>query len=52
MVHIEMEVLEAFVDTQVNSWAKSCIQIPDHFISKGLGLIVVLNMDTGDDNVP
>jgi len=51
-VHIEAEVLEALVDTQVNGWAKSGIQIPDHFISKGLGLIVVLNMDTRDDNVP
>jgi len=48
MVHIEAEVLEALIDT---GWAKIGIQIPDHLISKGLGLMVVLNMETGDNNV-
>jgi len=48
-VHVEAEVLEAFMDGQVNNQAKLVIQILDHFISKGLGLHIIFNRD---DDVP
>jgi len=51
VVHIEAEVLEALVDTQVNDWAKSCVQILDNFISKGPGLHLIFDMDTRDNDV-
>jgi len=52
VVHIEAEVLEALIDTQVNDWAKLGIQILDHFISKGLGFHMIFSIDTRDDDVP
>jgi len=46
------EVLEALIDTQVNNRAKLGVQILDNFISKGLGLHMIFNMDSRDDDVP
>jgi len=51
MVHEEAEVLEAPIDGQVNDRAK-LVQILDYFISKGLGLHMIFNMDTRGNDVP
>jgi len=48
----EAEVLEALIDCQVNNRAKLIIQVLDHFISEGLGLHMIFNMDTRDNDMP
>jgi len=44
-------VLEALVDTKANGQAEPCLQVLNYLICKGLGLKMVLNMDSGDDDM-